>query len=163
MALIRNSISFLLTALTLAVQVHGSRSASANEPKDGDREFSMWDCDAKELAERVRSLRAQSDAELLAAIASKKTLNKETIAEMLRRGDSKFLGDLQRRYESCRNERVQANLKEPNVRRSENYELLLLSAINHAKKVLDPLPVVIKGKAKREVTFPEMPFRPINQ
>ncbi len=153
MALSRNRISFLLIALTLA----GSQPAWAKETKDADREFGMWDCDAKELAERVRSLRAQSDAALLTAIASKKTLNKETIAEMLRRGDPKFLGELQRRYESCRNERVQAKLKEPNVSQSENYELLFLTAVNHAKKLPDPLPVVIKGKVNREVTFPEMP------
>ena len=71
MAPVRNSVSFLLLALTLAsVQVHGLRPASADEPKDVDREFRMWDWDAKELAERVRSLRAQSDAELLTAIAS---------------------------------------------------------------------------------------------
>jgi hypothetical protein len=158
MALIRNGVSFILLALTLVlVQVHGNRPASAQEPKDADREFRMWECDAKRLAERIRSLRARSDAELVAAVASKRTLNKETIAEMLRRGGPKLFGELQRRYESCRDERVQAKFKEPNVGRSENCELLLLSAVNKAKKLPDPLPVVIKGDAKREVTFPEMP------
>jgi hypothetical protein len=159
MVLIRNGVAFLLLAMTLAsVQVHGNQSAaSAEEPTAGDREFRMWDCDARELAERIRSLRAQSDAELLGAIASKKTLNKETIAEMLRRGSPTFLGELQRRYESCRNERAQDKLAGPVVGRSENCELLLLSAVNRGKRLPDPLPVVIKGKANRAVTFPEMP------
>lgn len=130
---------------------------SRKETTDSDSDFSMWGFKDKERDDRIRTLRSRSDDELLAAIKSKEAINRETIAELVRRGGSKCLNELQQRYESLRSDREKAKVAEPDVRRSENYELLLLSALNEANNKPDPMPVVIKGESKQTVTFPEMP------
>ena len=51
--------------------------------------------DVQKQAERIRSLRALSDAELLKSITPEKTINGETVADILRRGSAPLLAELQ--------------------------------------------------------------------
>ena len=121
-------------------------------------DFTLGGFDLQKQAERIKSLRALSDAELLDSIVPQKFINGETIAEMTRRGSAPLLAELQRRYEVCRNERIRETTATPNlIYAAENDELRLLSALHHMKGLPDPVPVIIKGDKKREVIFPDMP------
>jgi hypothetical protein len=138
--------------------------SSADKPEDAadadraDQDFTMGSFDTKKQSDRIQSLRSLSDAELLNSLATKKILNGETIAEIIRRGSPPFLAELQRRYELDRNERIQETTAKPDVLyAAENDELRLLSALHRMKGLPDPAPVIVKGDKRREVMFPDMP------
>jgi hypothetical protein len=147
------------------VSAGSSRESTRPMPKRGSTNndvgagtaFEIPELDSGNRKQPIRSLRAETDNDFLAAISSAKVLNGEVVSEIIRRGNPMFLDVLKNRYELRKRERLQATAAAPNLRYSENSEILLLSAMSAARGFGDPLRVYIKGPSKREVIFPEMP------
>jgi hypothetical protein len=116
-------------------------------------------CDEEvELSPRVRRLRAMEDGELLKAL-SKPKLDAGVLAEVVRRGSTKWTAHIQSRYQTAKKtSEKRAKNDEFGLPREMNDELLLLSAHHRLSGESNPVPIEIKGKSSIELVYPEMPM-----